>query len=434
MSRVRWSFFWRPEARADYARAVASKNQLEIYRQVLRRLDPTRPIKAPTDKSWYVARPDGVGHALARSLQIEPQSSHLVVGSIGSGKSSELLAAGRELLETRGVFARYVEVSQITDLESGDAESLLLAVGHELLLCLESTAPDDLQLESIRAQLAPLVDGYSMPVDALSDDSDRVSIEPRVHHPTQGVPAPVAEHLPILRELAGAVRRLRQGDDLVFLLDGLDRLSDPVQFDALMEPCLRALGAAGIGVAATGPRRAVSGVDRLGVAEGFDELHWVGPLAPDEGGEGFRFLNGVLEARGVDQIMGADARHEVVRLSGGSLRILLQLAREAIKETWVRNAELLGPDQVRAASDRVGRGLLLGLTDRDLGVLSAVQTKGTFSPRSPEDEALAWTNRVLEYRTPSGLMEHRIHPTLLPFLTAWTAHDQAGDSRGLDGP
>ena len=62
----------------------------------------------------------------------------------------------------------------------------------------------------------------------------------------------------------------------------------------------------------------------------------------------------------------------------------------------MRNAANLGADQVQVAADKVGRGLLLGLTDAELALLKALLETNRFAPRSPEDSALMLTNRVLE--------------------------------------
>jgi hypothetical protein len=207
---------------------------------------------------------------------------------------------------------------------------------------------------------------------------------------------------------------------LVWLFDGLDRIADPLEFDKIVEPLLLGLKDAGIGVAIVGPRRVVSGVDRLGAASRFDELHLMGPVNPASN-DGFRFLAGVLIARKVDEVVPNEHLKTLIDFSGGAIRLLLQLVREAIKETWVSNAQALGANQVAVAVDKIGRSLLLGLTDRELMLLKSLLETGSFAARTDDDAALVLTNRVLEYRDVSGLSRHVVHPCLISFIRALPA-------------
>lgn len=391
---------------------------LGLLQNLLQRLDPTLPIMSPAHQPWYVERPDGVGATIARSLQLEPASSHLIVGSIGCGKSTELLAAGRSLLETRGVYARYVEVSRILELSDSDGLALSIGVADELTKHLAEQFPQDPELTAILAELKPLVEGgYDPFLDYPDDGDDRGYYGPVLRRPRPNVPEPLLKHLPLLEKLKTSVRK-RFNSHLVWLLDGLDRLSNPIEFDRIVEPFLHAVKAVGIGVALVGPRRIVSGLDRLGAAAIFDELHRMGPVETDEGSPGWAFLNAVLQARDVDHAVAIEQQRSLIHWSGGAIRILLQLTREAIKETWVHNVASIGADQIQAAADKVGRGLLLGLSDAELSLLKVLLESGTFAPRTPEESALVLTNRVLEYRAKSGLMSHVVHPTLAPFVTA----------------
>lgn len=401
---------------------------LDLVQNLLPRLDPTLPIMSLAHQPWYVNRPNGVGATIARSLQLEPASSHLVVGSIGCGKSTELLASGRILIETRGVYARYVEVSRILDLKDSDGLALCIGVADELAKHLAAEFPQDAELTAILAEMKPLVEGgYDPYWDRPDDVNDDGSFGPVLKRPRPNVPEPLLEHLPLLERLKTIVKKRHSGR-LVWLLDGLDRLSNPIDFDRIVEPFLQAVKAVGIGVALVGPRRIVSGLDRLGTAAVFDELHWMGPVETDEGTPGRAFLNAVLEARGVADAVALEQQHTLIHLSGGAIRILLQLTREAIKEAWVRNVASIGSEQVRVAADKVGRGLLLGLSDSELSLLKVLLESGTFAPRSPEESALALTNRVLEYRAESGLMTHAVHPTLTPFVRALAKLPTSGSS------
>lgn len=400
---------------------TVNAESLERLRTVMGRLDPTRPIQRPDQQPWYVQRPDGFSNRLGRTLQIDPTSTHLVVGSIGSGKSTELLAAGRVVLGTPGVYARYVEVTRVMALESASAEALVLAVVDDLVGHLAQGVPGDAEIIQLQEELSPWVNGYwkdspgfrQLVSDALTVPKAGQFVEPRLKRPEAGTSIPRTDWLERCWTL---VQRLRKGR-LAWLIDGLDRIADPIEFDRIVEPFLHALKAAGIGVVVVGPRRSIAGLDRLGVADTFDEIHMVHPIDRRQP-EGERFLHEVLSRRGVDEVSTAEAREFLVARSGGAIRILLQLTKEAIKQAWISNEEQARLPHAELAAYRTGRSLLWGLSDAELKLLQALVKTGEFAPRTAEELALVLTNRVMDYEDSSMQPRYAAHPTLVRFLAA----------------
>lgn len=404
-------------------------DQLERFRALLPRLDPTQPIKNPDQQAWYVERPDGIGNALGRTLQIDRTSTHLLVGSIGCGKSTEVLAAGRVLLGTPGIFARYVEVSQAMALAEANDEMLLLALLDDLVRNMVQHFPKDEEVAKFRGELTPWVEGYwkdppgfrealrnalTLPPPLIG--GDRQFVEGHVKRPKKDVSE---RWLGWLNRASALMQRL-MGRRLIWLIDGLDRIADPIEFDRIVMPFLRTLKVAGIGAAIVGPPRSITGVDRLGAADVFDELHWMGPVDPGEP-TGEQFLREVLIRRGVAEVATAEALEFMVFRSGGAIRILLQLAKDAVKDTWVRNQDRVRMPQADLAALKVGRSLLLGLSNEEVKLLQALVKTGQFAPRSDGDRALEFSNRVLKYDSASGLPRYVVHPTLTRFLAVLPA-------------
>jgi energy-coupling factor transporter ATP-binding protein EcfA2 len=402
--------------------ASAYDDQLSQFREAYARLDPSKPIQQSVEHPWYVERPDGLSRVVAGSLQIDPTSAHLLVGSIGCGKSTELLAIGRVLRETRGIFPHYVEVSQHMELAGASADQLVLALLDELI---EGLFDGDKHLKLLQKQIRPDIGGYwldNWEMMEQAEEEERRSTEgtyipPRLTRPRQVTPAlePLVSHLTVLRARVAE----NTGEQLVWLIDGLDRITDPVAFDQIIDPFLKAIRAAGIGVAVVGPRRMVSGVDRLGVAEVFEERHMIRAVDPATT-TGFKFLNQVLKSRGTTDVLPKDVADTLIWQSGGAVRVLLQIARQTIKEAWISNAESAGLKQAAIAADKTGRALLLGLSDADVRVLSDLLSIEKFGARAPEDAALVLTNRILEYQTERGLPRYVVHPTLIPFIQTAT--------------
>lgn len=69
------------------------------FRDLVSRLDGSGAPGVALEHGLYVRRPDGGAERLAASLEIRPTGTHLVVGSVGSGKTTDLLRLQAALRE-----------------------------------------------------------------------------------------------------------------------------------------------------------------------------------------------------------------------------------------------------------------------------------------------------------------------------------------------
>lgn len=60
------------------------------FRQMIAGLDGSAPPLSALGSGWVLDRPVPVAHRIARALELRPHSRHLLLGSIGSGKTTEL--------------------------------------------------------------------------------------------------------------------------------------------------------------------------------------------------------------------------------------------------------------------------------------------------------------------------------------------------------
>lgn len=394
-------------------------DRLQQFKELVARLNPMRPVREPHEHAWYVQRPDSLAHRIARSFDLEPTASHLIIGSIGCGKSTELLAVGRELASTAGICPDYVEVSDLG--EAGWAaqwERLVAALGAELAAGLYTRSGSaDAEAEELFADFAHLVkshrdgdedtvfrtvrDGADFGLAETSDDAD----------------GQWQQYQSLIIHVARVARRVHQAE-LVCLVDGLDRIDNPSEFEALTGPLVRLFRQAGIGIVAVAPRKVVVGVDLLGAPSDFEERHAVPPVDPTSGGAGHSFLRDVVQRRDVDRLLAEPAVDELVQRSGGVVRILLQLTRQAAKDAYARDAARVGVEHVRAAVERLGHSMLLGLDSGDLQLLDQVGRDGVFAARDDHAWALVRANKIVEYFEPTGVRTYRVHPALHPFLPA----------------
>jgi len=101
----------------------------EKFRQFMKCFNPTAPgqailqgliVEEPT-RSFY--------RSLATRADLEPGSQQLVLGGIGSGKTTELMLAWRWLAKQGKCLPLFMDVSQDTDLSKLNSGALLASLG-----------------------------------------------------------------------------------------------------------------------------------------------------------------------------------------------------------------------------------------------------------------------------------------------------------------
>lgn len=392
------------------ANPLHRKNRLERYRGVRARLDPSGDPAAAMATA-YVALPRAASSRIAAELALAPTSSHLLIGGVGSGKTTELLAVQSQLghvdEQIRGL---YLDISKRHDIARMVPGAIAVQVGLALAGTLSG---DDVQLHA--AQLEAIADGYWADYrddyDSPADDSYRV---PGLLISPDKVEDDVARALvPLQKLLALAHRTYRH---LVVLLDGLDRMTDVQAFDQLVANDIKAMIGLGIGVVLVGPLRTLYGLDRT-IVQRFESFHHQPWIDVDASPEGHAFLVDVLRRRVLEDMVSGDSIEALVRASGGVLRDLLALAQAACVEGYLSGAEQIGAHEVAAAVDTFGRKHLQGLRPAEIEVLQRVRTKGSFVQTSEDDLALLMTRRVLEYRNPSAV-RYAVHPTISDLLAS----------------
>ncbi|MBC8072762.1 MAG: hypothetical protein IAG13_30860 [Deltaproteobacteria bacterium] len=375
-------------------------DRLERFRAARAKLDPAGD---PADAgSFYVDSPRSVSARIAAELAIAPASTHLLVGGVGSGKTTELLATERRLTSIPDVATLYVDVTKQHDIAKMSPGTVIAQVGLALAARLEAIgrprytrAAKDVAFGSWQ-ELEP------------DDEPDR---------PMEYVPGLLVspEHVVVnvrrAREpLEGLLRAVRLDvQHLVVLLDGLDRITDLQEFEQLIHHDVKTLTSLGVGVVLVGPLRAQYGLDRV-LIQRFDSFHYQPWIDVTRDGSGHEFLAGVLAMR-APEAFDPPAIEPLVIGSGGVLRDLLSLGQSALVEAYMGGAERVGSQEVDAAIESFGRKHLQGLRPAELEVLQRVRTRGSFVQTSEDDLALLMTRRVLEYRT-SNQPRYAVHPTI----------------------
>lgn len=311
--------------------------------------DPARAFR----DGQYRASSHAVGDRIAARLEIDPQSTHILIGGVGSGKTTELFRIQQRLSET----------------SSADILSIFLDASE---LRLTHFAED------VVRELCEFFDVVASDAIWVGDTADELVLKARPK-------------------------------DIVLLLDGLDRLGSLSRFEALVRKDLEVLSQR-FGVVVVGPLRCLYGIERV-LAQRFDEQHyqpWVDPA------HGQGFLRDVVLSRIPDGIS-HDAVDALVRASGGVLRDLISLAQGACVEAYAGETNRIELEHARISIDAFGRKHIQGLRPSELHLLQRVRKSGVFVHTSEDDLALLMSRRVLEYRV-DGQPRYAVHPTIEPLL------------------
>jgi hypothetical protein len=364
---------------------------------------------------------------LGGRADLEPGSQQLLVGGIGSGKTTELLLAGRWLHQQGNALPIYIDITSETDLSGLNSGSLLASFGMHLAKRLfvdyEVRTQENEKTKKIKETYRKINEyAYGKQIQrwvpsANLDWSDDDFPDPgEGYYVIEKVPGKLKPPLPALRrdireirepleELLAAARDVHK--DIVVIFDGLDRLLDPIKFWSVVNQDLRLFRSLKVSILATAPISVLFGVGvGQSVSDHFDRVHHLAVIASDPG---HGFLQSVLEKRGGYQILSKADADSVCRYSGGVLRDLISLARDAAEEAYISEHDSVTCEDVEKVARQLGTGYLRGLGPEAIKTLLHLETSKSFQVDQPANVELLVTRRVLEYSS----TDFRVHPALL---------------------
>jgi len=398
----------------------------ERFKSLLQRLDPKAPLNTANLSTLYADRPDHASRVLATAIELEPSEAYLLTGSIGCGKSTELVAIENALGAHQRIVTCRVEPAADLDLTEANRSTLVIAVLLEVAVSIQGDLVREFGAELAEAQVAfeevvaELKNWAHSPVTAHEWHAPQMTSPDRLLVPRRldWTPEVVEACIQIARRISGL---FNDDTQLVVLVDGLDRIHAVQRFDELTEDLLHVLEKVGIGLVIVAPRKVLAGASILAISGRFAETLVVGPVEPV--GDGLRFLTDVLARRDADALISPESRVRIAEQSGGAVRHLVELARAAVRQAYAEGASEVEAHHVDRACVRLGQQLLYGLTPADIRTLQSLLEHGQFAGREDEDLALVRSNRVLEYQrlAERKVPLYRVHPCLVPFLPALAA-------------
>jgi hypothetical protein len=363
--------------------------------------------KSALDRGYYVEEPRGsISSRMLGRLALRPSSSHILVGGIGSGKTTQLLRLEKDLNNISDTFSKYIDVSEhgnITKLSSGS----FVAIAGLVIADFLDGLPYDKGVESTRhiRSIKASVSGSSEWVPHASNTnqdfkfSEVFSQQEKFNYLDTHFLNSIKLLLPII-------------NSPVILLDGLDRLANSKIFMNLLISDLPILKALGIGVVVIAPlstfyrqedRETIKQVSQY---SDYYQFCYDAEYDP----EAKRFLAEIITTRSSSDFIDDRVIEKLVKYSGGVIRDLINLTQSSIEEAYISGDDRISEEHVQSALLSFSGAQFLGLSNREMGILERVMNDKEFYPKTEEELKLLLSRRILEYTHPKRRFV--VHPAI----------------------
>lgn len=400
----------------------------EKFRAYMKAFNPTAPAREVIEAGLvYEELHSSLFQKLAARADLEPGSQQLLVGGIGSGKTTELMLAEAWLNKQGQVLPLYIDISAETDLSSLSSGALLASFGMHLVTWLSDVLEVDTKknertkrLEEIYKDVKRFAYGGEPDlirrIRGLERDDEGIAEPVKGGYRTEKIPGKLKPPATVLRRDIREIRvHIEQllalaKKDTVAIFDGLDRLLDPTKFWSLVHQDLGLLRNLKVSVLATAPISVrFGGSIGQALSDQFDRVHDMPAVATDsEHG----FLQAVLTTRGGYDLLSAPDADALCHYSGGVLRDLISLVRDAAEEAYVLDRDSITSAEIDKVVHQLGTAYLRGLGPEQIKTLLDLEKSKSFQVDTYGNIELLVTRRVLEY----SATDFRVHPALLSVI------------------
>ena len=364
------------------------------------------------EKGFYVNLPNNPIGEITGRVALRPSSVHLLFGGIGSGKTTQLLLTQQALNELEDIKAVYVDVSLITDISTLQSGALIAIAGLELINILGNSFNSE--LENSKKVIEKAAYGYTeyIPINltAVGFSKPReVNYKGLISTENRESRESILLAFFALSKAAISITK----KEIIFLFDGLDRLSKSKTFiDSALDDVIE-MNKTGVGSVLVGSI-VIPYTERAYIAGITGYSYSLPYLDALENVEAKQFFTEIFKVRDTENFIAQDAKELLIFHSGGVLRDLMSLCQASIEEAYMDGSDQITKQHSIQASEPIIRSKLIGLTDSSIDILHKVMTEKSFSPRTAEDFELLLTGHILEYRYPR--QRFVVHPILVPLI------------------
>lgn len=396
----------------------------DLYRGFLRRFNPAANPEDSlnADLIEKAIASDRIRRLMA-PLLLRPGSQRLLIGGIGSGKSTHLKLLQKAIQESEpSTIALLLDVSSFADLGQSQPGAVMLAVALALSGQGALSADEQGELRSTFVRIREIAFGYlepskqpylrdlgqivsvaeSLPASLLARYS-QVRIPGRIVVPNRAID-------PVVREIAELFGKIKLtlgtlNRELILLMDGIDRLLDQQVFWQYVHHDFAEIRKLEISVVSTAPLSLLYANGRT-VLDHFDSFESVPAIETDDAG--LRQLLNVLQRRNAHELISLDLQRDLAKASGGILRDLISLVQDAAQNAYFQDSDSVTKPNVADAIRQLGNSYLLGLGATQQSQLLEVLNGKSFSQTSKDDLDLLISRRLIERTT-----RYEVHPALL---------------------
>lgn len=389
--------------------------RLQRFRKMMAAFEGAADPAKALEQGYYVHAPGKLlVDQIVNRIALRPASSHLLVGGIGTGKTTQLLMAQRQLQEIEDIAAYYLDVSTYTDIRNLKPGLLIAILGMELCGFLTESEKAPFQQEIVAIEQS----AYGYPSSRSEEQLLRNLITPWNEGLLTMKPSFTGQN--ILEEAVCKIWKFCSEDysiKYVFIFDGLDRSQDLKCFSELIRSDLQFMTSIGMGVILVGPSAFLYSMPKNDDRDLTDNLYYQPCFDVERDIESHKFFSNVLRTRLLNvDFIDQKAIDKLILYSGGVLRDLIKLAETSVEEVYASGDDALEIRHIEKAAYGLGRNKLFGISELELDLLRKSIENNQFAIGSPESISLVTSGRVLEYRYPGT--RYAVHPVLRAQLQA----------------
>ncbi|GAA6617864.1 hypothetical protein [Scytonema sp. NUACC26] len=401
------------------------KNRLELFRKQIAAFDGAADPTGAIRKGYIIEEPyQSSTNTLFKRISLRPQSKNLLIGGIGLGKTTQILKLFQIFQENPdiGIFPLYIDVSEYTrpnDIQVGTLDTI---IGLELINLFENASENyGLKVDESRKKIIQeFAYGSTVTQSERSlfeqlKNSEALSI---LKTPSsKGVLSSYTRLTNLSTRLVQVLSSLLKDfqtkfkQTSYFLFDGLDRVDEveKVTQAASLDLLNSGIGFLIAGAASLLYSRFINSIDNI-----FNHIEYRSAFDVERYEEAYLFFRTVLLARADKNFFQTDALNDLIILSGGVLRDLINLTQESIQEAYLNDTEIVEREHVEKAMLSMGRVKILCLNKEQDTTLKKLTESTLVTPTSPEEIYLLSSGRILEYGFPERRFD--LHPVIRQFV------------------
>ena len=395
-------------------------NRLKLFRERMAAFEGAANPSEAIESGYYVHAPGKLlVDTISGRIALRPSSSHLLLGGIGSGKTTQLLVACKQLNEIEDTHAYYLDVSQDIDISKISNGILTVYAGLELAKLIKDDENKTVQksIEIINKFAFGYTEEHNIHLSSknlLNVLSSGIGITKH-----EGIIPSQLNQYGIKSDLVKAVsilakEALKKYGYIVLIFDGLDRLHDSKTFMQLVFSDVKAISSMGIGLVLVGPLIALYDEYRDTMDEKLDKVYYQPFFDIENDLDAYNFFRDIIQIRSSKDFIEESTITTLIQFSGGVLRDFITLTQASIEETYLSGEDTVQQSHVLKAVDSFSRSQLLGVSDTELNILTEIINTEIFIPRTDEDLRLLVRRLILEYRKPK--IRYAVHPAIKQIL------------------